>query len=238
MICRKHLALALLACCPVLTAQAAADPLSSSYWEAAYLNTELEVSSGTTTSDDEVEGFRGAVSIGLLPYLNFVADYDQERYAESREGFGSVGLVGHTLDPVWQAFGGVTYERHDFDVNRTTAGDSTEEGYGVLGGARVTIPFTEFRASAKYLAYSSPSVDVDLTGMEYGGGVTLDLTPWWSLVGDYSVRQLQYEAAASTTDRDYTQWSVGLRRYLATKSDPHKRTGGVFGFLFTGDESQ
>lgn len=226
---RRLIAAAALAC-PAFAAHA--DPLSNSYWEAAYLNSSVDFGAGL---DDEVEGFRGQVSLGLLPFLNFTGDYDQRRYASDRESFYSVGFGGHTLDPVWQAFGAVTYERYDFDDNLSSAGDFDEEGYGVTLGGRASLPYLEVHAAYKYFDFGNVGPTTTLKGSRYGLGLAFDLTAWWSLVADGAIRTHEFESTTTSSDVEYTDWSVGLRRYFATQSDPRQRSGGVLSGLFAGE---
>lgn len=240
MIRRKSLCLALLACCPALPAQAA-DVLSSSYFDAAYLNSSLDTGA---PMEDEVEGYRVATSIGLLPYLRFVADYDKRRYQDSHDGFAAVGLAGHTTSPVWQVFVAATYERAFFDDNKSQTGDHEEEGYGAEGGVRAVVPFIELHASYKYFDLGKIDPVTDVTGARYGGGIVVDLTPWWSLTGDYRIRTHEYEDTSPTPppgaapEDEWTEWSVGLRRYFATQTDRRNRKGGLFSALFGGDASE
>lgn len=230
MICRKTMGVAALAMAPAFAAQAA-DPLSSSYWEAAYLNSTVDTGAPQT---DEVEGVRAKVSVGLLPFLNFVGDFDQRRYQNSRDSFYSVGLAGHTLDPNWQVFGAATYEKAEFDDTRLSPPDHEEEGYGVELGGRAVIDHMEFHASYKYLALSKVTPTEELTGARYGGGVVIDLTSWWSLVGDYTVRTHETEDSATpanNTEKEWQEWSVGFRRYFVTKTDRRHREGGLLNGL-------
>lgn len=226
----RHLIAIVALAAPAFAAQA--NPLSSSYWEAAYLNSTLD--SGTPP-EDEVEGFRAQVSIGLVPYINFIGDYDQRRYASDRDAFYSAGLAGHTLDPVWQVFGAVTYELHEYDDNLGFANDMDEEGYGVTVGARATLDALELHAAYKYFDLGKATPTTDLTGARYGGGLALDLTTWWSLTADYTVRVNEYESTTASTESEWQEWSVGLRRYLATPADPRQRSGGILSGLFADD---
>jgi hypothetical protein len=231
MLHRKSLCLALLACFPALPAQAD-NVLSSSYLDAAYLNSSLDAGG---PAEDEVEGFRVATSVALLPYLNFVADYDKRRYQDAHDGFAAVGFAGHTMDPAWQAFIAATYERASYDDNKSSTGDHDEEGYGVEGGFRAAASVAEFHASYKYFALGEVAPGVALTGARYGGGVAIDLTPWWSLTGDYRIRSHEFEDSntGTTAEAEWTEWSVGLRRYFVTQTDRRNRSGGVLTALTT-----
>lgn len=230
---RNSVTIVLLACCTAGAAQAA-DPLSSSYWEAAYLNSEIESVDNTTTpgtagvTQDEVEGFRLAARIGLMPYLNFVGDYDQRRHGGLRDAFGSVGLGVHTTDPVYQFFGNATWERQELDSNADSSADRDEEGYGVEVGARYALQNMALHASYKHLDFGEVGSD-EVTGAQYGGGLALQLSPWWALTADYRVRDFDIEdtGGAGTDTQEYSEWSVGFRRYFPTDSDPRKRKDGV-----------
>lgn len=228
---RKTIALAVLAACPALAQ--AAEPLSNSFLEASYLNSTLETTSGSATTEDEVEGFRTVLSIGLSRYVNFVGDFDQRRYLDSRDSFGSAGLAVHTLDPTWQAFGAVTWEYAEFDDNLSSAGDHDEAGYGVAAGARAVMDNIEFHASYKYIDLGNAFPDVALTGTRFGGGLVLDLTRWWSLSADYVVRTHEYDTAASA-EQEWQEYTVGFRRYFVTQTDRRARQGGLLAALFGG----
>lgn len=227
---RKTVAVALLAACPVLSA-GAVEPLSSSYLDAAYLNSTVDDGSPI---EDEVEGFRGKLSVGLHRNVNFIGDYDQRRYLDSRDSFWSAGLAGHTLDPNWQAYGAVTYEAAEHDDNATASGDHEEGGYGVEVGGRAVVDNVEFHAAYKYLDLGNIAPDVGLTGSRYGAGLALDLSPWWSLSADYTVRTHEIDMASN--DVEWTEWSVGFRRYFVTQTDRHARKGGLLTGLFGGDD--
>lgn len=235
MIRRNWSCLALLACASALPAHAA-DVLSSSYFDAAYLNSSLDTGG---PEEDEVEGFRVATSVGLLPFLNFVADFDKRRYVDSHDGFASVGFAGHTVNPAWQFFVAATYERAEYDDNTSATGDHDEEGYGAEAGFRAAAPFVEVHASYKYFDLGKIDPTTDLTGARYGGGIALDLTSWWSLTGDFRVRTHEYEDTSPTppvggiADDEWTEWSVGLRRYFVTQTDRRNRSGGILTGLLT-----
>lgn len=221
---RRHSILfAVLGGCAVSAAQAA-DPLSSSYWEAAYLNATYENS--LSPADDEVEGFRAAASVGLGRYVNAVVDYDQRRYQDDRDAFGAVGLGLHTADPAYQFFGHATWERWEQDSNTNPSSDRDEEGYGVEVGARYAFTHVALQAAYKYLDFGEVEGD-DVTGARYGAGAALSLSPWWALTADYRIRELDYETGTSSESEEYTEWSVGFRRYFPTAADPRKRKDGV-----------
>jgi hypothetical protein len=204
----------------------AADPLSYSYWQAAYLNSEVEITSGPASAQDEVEGYRGAVSIGLARYVFFTGDTDQRRYSNARDAFSSAGLGLHTVNPTWQFFGAATYERLDHDDNSTSANDDTTEGYGVEAGVRINVPNVALHATYRYLDLGKDDT-TEITGAVYGAGLALQLSPWWALVGDYRLREHNFEDPAGDVDVEYTEWTVGFRRYIATDADRRKRKGGI-----------
>lgn len=197
----------------------AADALSGSYWEAAYLNSRVESGGARATP----EGFRAGASLGLASFLNFAVDYDQRREDGTRLGFGSAGFVAHTRDPVYQFHGAVTYERLVPDQL------DHEEGYGVEVGARYALPNVELHAAYRYLDYGEVQPGVDLTGARYGTGVALQLSNWWSLAADYRVREHELDGAGTSSTTEYREWSVGLRRHFATATDRRARHGGLLG---------
>lgn len=220
---RHSLCLAVLGC--FIAGPAQADALSSSYFEAAYLN--------STVDEDEVEGFRVATRVGLAPFLNFVGDYDQRRYANSRDSFYAAGLAAHTVHPRYQLFLAATYERTDFDTNEEPLfDDATQEGYGIQGGARVALPLAELHGSYKYLDLGRAGPEEDLTGARYGGGLVVDLGAWWSLTGDYTIREHKVEGQTGSAETEYTEWTVGLRRYFVTQTDRRNRKGGLWNAVF------
>jgi predicted porin len=211
---------------------AAADALSASYWDAAYLSSERE--DGAVT--EENEGFRVGASVGLAPFLNFTLDYDQRRSPDAREGFGSAGLAFHTRNPVYQFHGGVTYERIEGDDNSAPANDFTEEGYGVEVGGRYALDNVELHAAYRYLDFGTvDQTDVDFTGSRFNIGADVQLCPWWSLVADYRVREHKFSGASDPVD--YTEYTVGFRRYFATETDRKQRKGGLLNLLFSGDDA-
>jgi predicted porin len=209
---------------------AAADALSNSYWDAAYVNSKTE--SGSVTLDDE--GFRLGLGIGLAKFLSITGDYDQVRHPDTREGFGSAGLAYHTQNPVYQFHGAVTYERYEFDDNTNSAGDSQEEGYGVEVGARYALENVELHAAYRYLDFGDLAhTDTGFKGSRYGLGADLQLSPWWSLVADYRVRQHKFDVSGPASKTDYTEWTVGFRHYFATDPDRLNRHGGLLNGLFS-----
>lgn len=206
----------------------ATDVLSSSYWDAAYLNSTLEVDA--PGDDIEREGFRLGASVGLAKFLNFMGDYEQRRSRGVRLGTGSAGFAYHTQHPVYRFHFGATYERIETDVKQNPAADEVEEGYGAEVGARYAFPNVELHAAYRYLDfgdYRFAGVDLDFTGARYGAGVDLQLSPWWSLVADYRVREHKLDAPAASDTDEFSEWSVGFRRYFATDPDRRLRRGGV-----------
>lgn len=213
---------------------AAADALSASYWDAAYLSSEVDDGSAET---QDVEGFRLGASIGLASFVNFALDYDQRRYPAGREGFGSAGVAFHTQNPVYQFHGGLSYERFESDDNSAPVNDFIEEGYGVeVGGRFVPLDNIELHAAYRYLDFGTiDQTDVDFTGSRFNVGVDLQLCPWWSLVADYRMREHKFETGGASDAVDYTEYTVGFRRYFATETDRKRRTGGLLDVLFPGD---
>jgi hypothetical protein len=204
----------------------AADVLSNSYWDAAYLNSKVEVD----TASVETEGFRLGASLGLAKFLNFTGDYDQRRERNDRLGFGSAGFAYHTQDPVWQVHGALTYERVENDNGSNPAGDYVEDGYGVEVGGRYAFTDVELSAVYRYLDFGSfDGTDgaVDFTGSRIAIGAALQLGNWWSLVADYRIREHKFETNVDSGTVDFSEWTVGFRRYFVTDTDRKNRHGGV-----------
>lgn len=213
----------------------ATDALSSSYWDAAYLNSDAEDEDGDKAT---FEGFRLAASIGLAKFLNFTGDYEQRRDRDLRLGTGSAGFAWHTQDPVWQVHLGGTYERLETDNNANPAADEVEEGFGVEAGVRYALPHVELHAAYRYLdfgQYPFGGVEYDFTGARYGAGFDVQLSPWWSLVADYRVREHKLEGAGTSGTTEFNEYTIGFRRYFATDSDRRVRRGGVLA-AFGGEE--
>jgi len=211
----------------------AADVLSSSYWDAAYLNSTIENDPGEVTA----EGFRLGASVGLAKFLNFTGDYEQRRDRSARLGTGSAGFAWHTQDPVWQVSLGAMYERIETDDNANPAADAVEEGYGAEAGFRWAFPHGEFHAAYRYMDFGQlDRTEIDFTGQRYGAGFDVQLSPWWSLVADYRVREHKFELSGSSDTDEFSDWTVGFRRYFATDTDRRVRRGGVLAAWFGGEE--
>lgn len=205
----------------------ATDVLSSSYWDAAYLNSSREDEAGTK---DTLEGFRLAASVGLASFLNFTGDYEQRRLRSDRFGTGSAGFAWHTQDPVWRFHLGGTYERFEFDDNSNPAADAIEEGYGVEAGFRYALPNVELHAAYRYMDFGNlDRTDADFTAQRYGAGLAVQLSPWWSLVADYRMREHKLEDGGAEATTEYSEYTVGFRRYFATDTDRRLRRGGLLG---------
>lgn len=212
---------------------AAADALSASYWDAAYLSSEKDDGGAVT---EENEGFRVGASVGLARFMNFTLDYDQRRSPDEREGFGSAGLAFHTLNPVYQVHGGLSYERIEGDDNSAPANDFTEEGYGIEVGGRYALGDFELHAAYRYLDFGTvDQTDTDFTGSRFNVGADVQLSPWWSVVADYRMREHKFDGSGASASDDYTEYSVGFRRYFATEPDRKQRKGGLLKHLFPGD---
>jgi opacity protein-like surface antigen len=212
----------------------ATDALSSSYWDAAYLNSSREDEAG---NELELEGFRLAASVGLASFLNFTGDYEQRRYHSDRIGTGSAGFAWHTQDPVWRFHLGATYERFEFDDNANPAADAIEDGYGVEAGFRYALPHVELHAAYRYMDFGQlDRTEADFTAQRYGAGVAVQLSPWWSLVADYRVREHKLEDTGLSSTTDYNEYTVGFRRYFATDTDRRVRRDGVLAAWFGGED--
>jgi hypothetical protein len=202
--------------CGAAQCAAAADALSSSYSEAAYLNSRVD--DGATR--DTPEGFRVGASIGLASFLNFMGGYDQRRSGGERLGFGSAGFAFHTRHPVYRFHLGATYERIVADAAEP------EEGYGVEAGLAYALPNLELQAAYRHLDFGESATGADLGGSRYGASVALQLSNWWSLVAGYSVREHELGGPGATTT-EFDEWTVGLRRHFVTATDRRARKGGV-----------
>jgi opacity protein-like surface antigen len=230
----RHLT-AVLAAAAFAAPALATDALSSSYWDAAYLNSDRKDDSGGPS--ERLEGFRLGASIGLAKFLNFTGDYEQRRRFETRIGTGSAGLAYHTQHPVYRFHFGASYERVEVDNNADPSEDNVEEGYGVEVGARYALPNVGLHAGYRYLDFGVlDGTDLDFTGARYGAGVDVQLSPWWSLVADYRVREHTIDGAGVDNTVDYNEWTVGFRRYFATDSDRRLRRGGLL--TGSGDEAE
>lgn len=210
----------------------AADVLSNSYWDASYLNSKVEIDTAST----DAEGFRLGASLGLAKFLNFTGDYDQRRDRASRLGFGSAGFAYHTQDPVWQVHGAVTYERVENDDNADPANDFVEDGYGVGLGGRYVFSDVELGAAYRYLDFGTvDGTDTDFTGSRINIDAALQLGNWWSLVAGYRILEHKFETNVDSATVDYSEWTVGFRRYFVTNTDRKNRHGGVLN-RFGGEE--
>lgn len=213
----------------------ATDVLSSSYWDAAYLNSHAEDDDGDKAT---LEGFRLAASVGLADFLNFTGDYEQRRLRSDRFGTGSAGFAWHTQDPVWRFHLGGTYERFELDNNANPAADAVEEGYGVEAGFRYALPHVELHAAYRYIDFGQlDGTETDFTAQRYGAGAALQLSPWWSLVADYRVREHKLDGAGVSGTTDFNEYTVGFRRYFATDTDRRLRRDGVLAAWFGDDEN-
>lgn len=223
----------------------AADPLSNSYWDVAYIHSDVDGSftatSGTTTlggtSSDTAEGFRLALSVGFSRYVALVADYDQRRDGGTRSGIGSAGLSLHSIDRALQPYLTATYERDEYDDNTDPSADDVTEGWGAEGGVRWALSNLELGAFYKYIDYADSSDFTDRKASRYGVLAGLQLSPQWALTAQY--RMIKDEESGATTgasvsaEAEVTDYTVGFRRYFATDFDRLKRKGGV---LFGPDE--
>jgi hypothetical protein len=220
-------------CCALVLAALAApagaqDRLSWSYWDAAYLNSELEVTTSPppTTPDpdsDEVE--------------NLFLDYQQRNPTSRREGFSSAGIGLHTAHRTFQLFLNGSYERYEFDHDQFPATDFDEDGWGAEAGLRWALPNVELFAAYKYMDFGKFANDFDFTGSRYRGGLALQLSPNWSLAAEYAVRTHEFEDSASSVELEYSEWTVGFRRYFATDTDRYRRKGGLIFGEDGGDEA-
>lgn len=235
MIRRNAFALAVIALAPLSGAQAA-DRLSYSYLDAQYLNTRFDLSSGGSTSDkDTREGIRLGLDIGLAPYLFVKTDYDQRMLPGLRWSYGDVGLGVHTLARRYQVFGIATYEHRLLHVRGDSTQDDRSDGYGLEVGGRVPWDIFELHAAYKYMDFGKTELGsiYKTKATRYGGGVAVQLTPWFALTGDW--RHIDHDnnsddtATAADVKWNFDEWLVGFRSYFATDADKYQRHEGIFG---------
>lgn len=209
----------------------AADPLSNSWWEAAYLNSSvaqtINIAGTATSADDDIEGIHLGLAVGFSPTVSFTGEFDQRRYSGAREALGSAGLALHTRNPFWQPYIAATYEQIQFDDNTAPENDDDDEGYGVEVGVRVALSSLELGAHYKHLDYGKAVNDADRTGARYGVLAALQLSPQWALSAQYRVLTLTTEGSGFEQETEYSDWSLGFRRYFATDVDRRKRKGGI-----------
>lgn len=216
-----------------LSAQAG-DPLSWSYIEGQYLNTDSKSTiNGIETFNDKREGFRTALNVSLYKFIYFTGDYDKRRYKDFRKSFQSVGLGAHTeptFSPHLQLFGAATYERANLDWvnNPPTADDDTDEGYGLQGGIRAPFDNFEFTSSYKYINRGKTD-GFKVTGDKYGAGVLVQISPYFGLTADYRRIDETAKDSGTSAKTQYNEWLVGFRTYFATDIDRYRRRGGFFG---------
>lgn len=209
---------------------AAADPLSNSYWEAAYLSNKNDDSSGTD------EGFHLTFNVGFSDHVGFVSQYNQLRTAFGREGMGSAGFILHTRNPLWQPYLSATYELLQLDDDSAPEADLNDEGWGAEGGIRYALSNLELRAFYKHIDYGEIG-PFDVTSARYGVLAALQLSPKWALTGQWRTVTLTAEAGGAEAESESTDYTIGFRRYFATDSDRRLRKGGLLTGLMSDDEA-
>lgn len=198
----------------------AADPLSNSYWEAAYLSTDIDA------SGDTVEGIHLTLNVGFSDYVGFVSEFDQRRPSGGREALGSAGFILHTRNPLWQPYLAATYEQLQVDDNSAPEADFNDEGWGAELGLRYALTNLELRGFYKHTDYGEVGT-ADLTSARYGILAALQLSPKWALSAQWRAVTFTADSGAGEVDADSTDYTVGFRRYFATDSDRRKRKGGL-----------
>ena len=240
MIRRNAVVLAALAALPL--SALAADRVSYSYLDAQYLNTTFDVdAAGTKSPKDKREGLRIGLDISLTPYLFVTTDWDQRLLGASaatggtalRWSYGDVGVGVHTMERAYQVYGIASYEHHIIHPrdNDPATKDDRGDGYGVEVGGRVPWKAYELHASYKYFNLGKTEVadDVKTSGMRYGAGVAVQLTPWFALTGDWRHVDHDWKANSGSLKWNFDEWLVGFRRYFATDGDKYNRHESVFG---------
>lgn len=214
----------------------AADPLSNSYWDVAYINSDVDATAtvptlGTATASDTVEGFRLATSIGFSRNISFVADYDQRRDGNIRSGIGSAGLSIHTRARDLQPYLAATYERDEYDDNSDPSADDLTEGWGAEFGLRAALTNFELGAFYKYIDYGDSTDFTDRKASRYGVLAGLQLSPQWALVAQYRMINDKEDGSSPagyiSLEDEITEYTVGFRHYFATDADRLKRKGGL-----------
>jgi hypothetical protein len=135
-----------------------------------------------------------------------------------------------------QVFGAATYERNTLHDRNDSSKDETDDGYGVETGIRVPFPDVELHAAYKYLDLGkTENGTAKVTGSRYGGGVLLQLTPYWGLIGDYRHIDHTFKddtSAGGKAKFKLDEWLVGFRWYFATDIEKYKRKGGLLTRFF------
>lgn len=226
---RRIASVLILSCAPL--AAFAGDPLSYSFIEGQYLNTQYTPElNGTKGAKDKYEGWRAAANVSLYKGLYFTGEADKRRATDYRFGMQSVGLGWHTNDSLtkaMQVFGDVTYERTIFNFVNASGFDDADEGYGVRAGVRVPFESFEFSASYRYMNYGETN-NVKVTGGKYGAGAAMQLTPFFALTADYRQVDITDKGTGVDAKASFAEWLVGFRSYFATDIDRYRRRGGIF----------
>jgi len=223
---------ALLALCP-LAAQAG-DPLSYSYIEGQYLNTRLTTdTNGKAGKPDSFEGYRYGLNLSVYKFVYLLAETDNRRAQKYRQGFQSIGFGAHT-QPTFarhlQLFGDATYERRIFNDVTNVPGrrDDKDEGYGAEAGVRAPWGSFEAHASYRYMNYGETD-KFKVTGARYGGGVVVQLSPYFALTGDYRFIDIDHKGQTGADGKEhFKEYLAGFRAYFATDIDRWRRRGGIF----------
>jgi hypothetical protein len=125
-------------------------------------------------------------------------------------------------------FGNATYERSMYNDVTHFVPDDKDEGYGVEAGVRAPWQSFEAHASYRYLNYGETQ-KTKVTGGKYGGGLVVQLSPYFALTGDYRFLDIDYKPQTGIASKEhFAEYLVGFRAYFATDIDRWRRRGGIF----------
>ncbi len=203
-----------------LAAPAQAARPSYSYFDAAYLKTEIDGSSSGAA------GARLAVNASLTRWFYLTGGHDYRDIDSAFQGEDiksqqtSLGFGVHSLKSKFQLFAAGTYERSEVSGDENTGTTiyriyDREEGYGLQIGARLPIDRFELQADYKYFNFGDFPDGSRNDEDRYRFSALGHLTPTFALTGSYEF----FEQA-----RDVDQWTVGLRVYFNSRHDlPRKK---------------
>lgn len=184
---------------------------SYSFFDAAYLKSEVD------DSDGGANGVRLALSASLNRWFYFTAGHDRSEAERSDFVFKgtSAGFGVHSLGNGFQVFGAGTYERLDVDGTVGPFGiDAMDEGYGLAAGARMPVGLMEVQAEYKYTNFGEDQGGNRIDEDRYRLGALAHLTRTFALTGSYE----WFEQA-----EDLKNWTLGVRVYFQNRDDLPRR---------------
>lgn len=194
-----------------LAAPAHAVRPSYSYFDAAYLKSEID------NSDASVDGLRLQLDYSLGRWIYFTGEHDRRAPDDGDIDAlsTSLGLGVHSLNSKFQLFAAGTYERtdvygEDSDLSRSRI-DDKEEGYGVQLGAR--LPFAdrfELQGSYKYVNYGDLPNGSRFDEDRYRIGALAHIVPGFAVTASYEMFE---------QNEDLDQWTIGLRAFFKNRAD-------------------